>query len=177
MLFSVLLTIVVGLSAGAWAHEGESHAAPEISAIAAPGSDLVGIGQTTDIFELVLKYAPGSPGDEAVITAFLSDAATNAPIGSARITADISEAGLTMQFVPTETPGVYRDTIRLPEAGTYTVVADLASGDRADLMVLEGFRVGDSAPSSAGWPGWPVSAGVSVAVVVLAGVLYRRIIR
>ena len=35
MLFSVLLTIVLGLPAGAWAHEGESHAAPEISAIAA----------------------------------------------------------------------------------------------------------------------------------------------
>ena len=176
MLFSVLLTIVVELAGGVWAHEGESHASPEISAIPAPGSGLIGIGQTTEIFELVLKYAPGSPGDEAVITAFLSDAATNAPIESARITADISEAGLSIQLVPTETPGVYRDTIRLPDAGTYSVIVDLAWSGREDLMVLEGFRVDDSAPP-ASRPGWPVVAGVGLAVVVLAGVLYRRIIR
>ena len=176
MLFPVLLTIVVVLSAGAWAHEGETHAAPEILALPAPGSGLIGIGQTTETFELVVKYAPGYPGDEAVITAFLSDAATNAPIESARITGDVSDAGLTIEFVPTEAPGVYRDTIRLPDAGTYSVIVDLASEGRVDLMVLNGFRVGDSAPS-AGWPGWPVGAGFGVAAVVLAGIVYRRVIR
>ncbi len=176
MLFSVLLTIVVELSAGVWAHEGESHVVPEISAIPAPGSGLIGIGQTTETFELMLKYAPGNPGDEVVIIAFLSDAGTNAPIESARITGDVSDAGLTIQFVRTETPGVYRDTIRLPDAGTYSVIVDLASEGRVDLMVINGFRVGDSAPS-AGWPGWPVGAGFGVAAVVLAGIVYRRVIR
>lgn len=162
------------LSVGVPAHEGESHVEPQIAAVPVPGTDLRGIGQTTETYELLIKYKPGESGEITPVLVFLADAETNEPVAEADIRCELTDAGLSISPAATEAPGVYRDSLVLPDAGSYSVIAEVTASAGPDLMVIEGFEVDPQVDASGddGY-GWRAGTGLALVSVVLAG-LYRR---
>lgn len=146
-LFSLLLALIIAgfLSPrSTCAHEGEEHGGPPAPL---PGvSNVQSPWAQSENFELVAKYSLIEPGKEAVLDLYLSDFATNAPIGNAAISATISgNDSLSVRVEAEKTPGLYVVKLLFPKAGTYDLLFDIIAGENADLMEIKGIQVGKPA--------------------------------
>lgn len=182
-LTTLSLVLVAALARDARAHDGEDHGAPEA---APPATDAAtgrrtASGQTGQ-FELLIKLAPRA-GEPIVLSVFLADWATNAPVGDATIALEIqSSPPVTAAAEPAGRPGVYHAIARVP-AGTYPVVATVTAGDRVDLVEIADV---DFTPVAAiaspaahdhaavPWRAITIGAGVLVVLVVAGVTLARR---
>lgn len=133
-----ILFLAIIASLPALAHEGHGDEKKE----AAKPKNYFSSEAISEKYELFLKYSPLKPGEDVLLTLFVSDYNTNAPIDSAtfEITSPEDE---NLKFEITQTgPGTYSISTNFPEAKVYTFTVNINSKNGSDLLLLEGIEPG-----------------------------------
>lgn len=173
---SLLLTSLHGRRV--LAHEGEQHAAPDIKAVALPTEGMRAVYATTENYEVVVKVPPLMPEKKEKVLVYISDFATNAPVGDLEVNVTLPgtiDAAIPVE--PTQTLGVYGFDLSIPKVGTYELLFDL-QGERPDLVPVSGLQV----EKSSFWkkihlPKIPWKTLIFVFLAVIAGFFGRKRIR
>jgi hypothetical protein len=129
---------------------------------------LSGLGEN---YEVILKYAPFTPGKDVSLTAYILDKATNAPVQGASLSGSMSSGSESIPCTFTETSpslaGAYQGTIRVVGDEPYSWLFEVSHGDKDDLIALDGFRtVGDGKGLSATVPLEPKETGNGLSFTV-----------
>ncbi len=144
MAVGVVVGTVLALALTLQAHEGEDHgiklpAPTKVSRFVASAA--------SEVFEVVIKYDPITPGDSASFDLFLNDFATNRAIADAEFEVEVQDS------LPVKTtveysgiPGVYRLKASFPTAKTYNLLLTITAGDELDLLPVNGIEVGKALP-------------------------------
>ena len=142
-----LLILLLGLllSGAAYAHGGEDHG-DGAKASTPAGATSFSVAALSEQFEVLLRYEPLEGGQPADLRLFLSDYATNAPIKGAQLTLTNPEDASLKWAVTEKEPGVYLVEGQFPANKAYSFAVNIVAGDRADLMLLEGIKVGEKLP-------------------------------
>jgi len=153
-----LLFLLLGLlwAGGAAAHGGEDHGASRAAPPA--GATSFSVAALSEQFEVLLRYEPLAGDKPADLRLFLSDYATNAPIKGAKLTLTTPEDAKLKWAVTEKGPGEYLVEGQFPANKTYSFAANVVAGEQADLLLLEGIKVGEKLPVAAG----PVAAPPSL---------------
>lgn len=128
------------------AHDGDDDHG-DVVALANPVPDASGLrtafGQT-ELFELLLKYAPPE-GGRASLLVFLSDVETNEPVAGARVELELATPSPRKAIAePTGTDGIYRATLDAV-SGKVPLIATVQAGDRVDLIAIQEVDLGPAA--------------------------------
>lgn len=145
-----LLLLLLGLllSGAAHAHGGEDHG--EGAQAAAPaGATSFSVAALSEQFEVLLRYEPLEGGQPADLRLFLSDYATNTPIKGAKLTLTNPEDAALKWVVTEQEPGIYLVEGEFPKNQAYSFALNVVAADRADLLLLEGIKVGEKLPVAA----------------------------
>ncbi len=142
-----LLILLLGLllSSPAYAHGGEDHGDGAKAGTAA-GATSFSVAALSEQFEALLRYEPLEGGQPADLRLFLSDYATNAPIKGARLTLTNPEDAKLKWAVKEQEPGVYLVEGQFPANKAYSFTVNIVAGEQADLLLLEGIKVGEKLP-------------------------------
>lgn len=167
---SILLAILAASLFGnqpLFAHEGEEHGGPPAPL---PGvSNMQSPWAQSENFELVVKYNPIEPGKETVLDIYLSDFATNAPIGNATISVSVSgNDSLSALAGAEKNPGLYFVKMVFPKAGNYDLLFDITAGDKADLLEIKNIQAGATAGAVIARKSRPPYGLIALLAVVLA---------
>ena len=152
-----LLILLLGLLLGtlpsgpAHAHGGEDHGEGAKAGTAA-GATSFSVAALSEQFEVLLRYEPLEGGQPADLRLFLSDYATNAPIKGAKLTLTTPEDASLKWAVKEQEPGIYLVEGQFPANKTYSFTVNVAAGEQADLLLLEGIKVGEKLPVAATAP-------------------------
>jgi hypothetical protein len=142
IVFAVLVFLLPLLESRA--HEGEAHESGAATQQAAVSDVPVGWSGRGDIFEVVVKALPLFPEEQALLTAYVVEVASNKPVAGARVSASISMGKDSMRAEFAETtgtlPGAYTAKLRFPDVGPYAVLFDVSRGDADDLVAVDGIR-------------------------------------
>lgn len=181
----LLLLLLLGLlwAGSAAAHGGEDHGAPKASTPA--GATSFSVAALSEQFEVLLRYEPLEGGKPADLRLFLSDYATNAPIKGAKLTLTNPEDATLKWAVTEKGPGEYLVEGQFPANKAYSFTANIVAGDKADLVLLEGIKVGEKLPVAAGpavaapglfssWKAILALAGAFALGIGLTALLMRR---
>ena len=147
----LILLLSLLLSGAAHAHEGEDHGDGPKAGTAA-GATSFSVAALSEQFEVLLRYEPLEGGQPADLRLFLSDYATNAPIKGAKLTLTNPEDANLKWAVTEQEPGVYLVEGQFPANKTYSFTANIVAGEQADLLLLEGIKVGEKLPLAATAP-------------------------
>ena len=140
----MLLLGLLLLCGPAHAHGGEDHGAAK--AATAAGATSFSVAALSEQFEVLLRYEPLEGGQPADLRLFLSDYATNAPIKGAKLTLTTPEDSTLKWAVTEQEPGVYLVEGEFPANKAYSFAANIVAGEQADLLLLEGIKVGEKLP-------------------------------
>ncbi|SHM25690.1 hypothetical protein [Hymenobacter psychrotolerans] len=142
-----LLILLLGLllSGMAYAHGGEDHGDGPKAGTAA-GATSFSVAALSEQFEALLRYEPLEGGKPADLRLFLSDYATNAPIKGAKLTLTTPEDATLKWAVTEQEPGVYLVEGQFPANKAYSFALNIVAGETADLLLLEGIKVGEKLP-------------------------------
>ncbi|OGX86440.1 hypothetical protein BEN47_13125 [Hymenobacter lapidarius] len=181
-----LLILLLGLllSGSAYAHGGEDHGDGAKAGTPA-GATSFSVAALSEQFEVLLRYEPLEGGKPADLRLFLSDYATNAPIKGAKLTLTNPEDAKLKWAVTEKEPGIYLVEGQFPANKAYSFTVNIVAGDTADLLLLEGIRVGEKLPVAATAPAVSTSffsswktilalAGAFVLGIGLTALLMRR---
>lgn len=158
----VLLLFVIGRIA--FAHGGEDHGAAAAVAVPEGRADagrLTSYG-VTNMFEVVVRYAPPELEKPSPFQFLISDYATNEPITGATFTLASSPSGLTLHSAAKMiSPGVYSVDLLFPADTIYNLVLTLQAGNRTDLLEIKNIYSGDHAKKFLAAHSTPGSGGIS----------------
>ena len=180
----LILLLGLLLTGPAHAHGGEDHGDGAKAGTAA-GATSFSVAALSEQFEVLLRYEPLEGGKPADLRFFLSDYATNAPIKGAKLTlTNPEDAGLKWTVTEQE-PGMYLVEGQFPANKVYSFTANIVAGDKADLLLLEGIKVGEKLPVAAAAPAVGTSlfsswkailalVGAFVLGIALTALLMRR---
>ncbi|MCA8833326.1 hypothetical protein [Hymenobacter pini] len=145
-----LLILLLGLllSGAAYAHGGEDHG-DGAKASTPAGATSFSVAALSEQFEVLLRYEPLEGGKPADLRLFLSDYATNAPIKGAKLTLTNPEDANLKWAVTEQEPGIYLVEGEFPANKAYSFAANIVAGDKADLLLLDGIKVGEKLPVAA----------------------------
>lgn len=135
----LLFLFIVLVPTWLFSHGGETH-----EAVAAPAKaqNYFTSEASSDKFEVLLRYSPVKPGEEAHLTLFLSDYLTNVAADSASIQIS-SPDDATLKFEVTRSEaGIYSVHALFPEQKIYKLNVNIDSPNGADLIALSGVDVG-----------------------------------
>jgi hypothetical protein len=170
---SAVAVLLALLPAGAaWAHGGEDHGNPASAAVTTPAKPGLSRSAVTDRFELVMTLDAPQAGAKQHVHLYLSDYATNAPVGGAKLGLDWGQQ-VTGEATATNQPGVYESEVLFPAAGDYSPLITVNAPGVDDLITLDPVPV----PAAPAMPASKRSAwAVGVALVLVAGgaVWWRR---
>ncbi|TYZ06048.1 hypothetical protein FY528_19575 [Hymenobacter lutimineralis] len=141
----LILLLSVLLAGPALAHDGEDHGDGPKAATPA-GATSFSVAALSEQFEVLLRYEPLEGGQPADLRLFLSDYATNAPIRGAKLTLTNPEDARLTWAVTEQEPGIYLVEGEFPANKPYSFALNIVAGERADLVLLEGIRVGEKLP-------------------------------
>jgi hypothetical protein len=148
-----LLILLLGLllSGAARAHGGEDHG-DGAKASTPAGATSFSVAALSEQFEVLLRYEPLEGGKPADLRLFLSDYATNAPIKGATLTLTNPEDASLKWAVTEKEPGIYLVEGQFPANKAYSFALNVVAGDKADLLLLDGIKVGEKLPVAATAP-------------------------
>lgn len=122
-----------------FAHDGEDHAATkkETAAPAYFSSEV-----TSELYELLVKYAPLQPGKESILKLFISEYNSNIPVDSAVLQIAVAAnpgIKLTVQKIA---KGVYEIKGIFPEKKSYNLTVNINAASGPDLLLVNNIAVG-----------------------------------
>ena len=177
----ILMTMILSLlivPSRLTAHDGESHAEPEIAVVSLATDGLIAEFAENESVEAAFKHTPLVPGQRSDWTIYLSDYETNAPIKNASIVLSIrGQNDSNVDAKPSKVPGVYAATLLFPEMGEHSVVVQVSSEELDEILTLNAVQVGISKGHSHDSRGGPKRIVFAVGFAgLLAGIflVWRR---
>ncbi|QNE42060.1 MULTISPECIES: hypothetical protein [Hymenobacter] len=143
----ILLLGLLLLSGRARAHGGEDHG-DAAKASTPAGATSFSVAALSEQFEVLLRYEPLEGGKPADLRLFLSDYATNVPIKGAKLTLTNPEDAGLKWAVTEKGPGEYLVEGEFPANKAYSFALNVVAGERADLLLLDGIKVGAKLPAA-----------------------------
>ena len=134
--FLILLLVPFTL----FAHDGEDHGNAKKATVkpaAYFSSEAV-----SDVYELLFKYQPLSPGKEAVLKLYVSDFGTNIPVDSATVQITVEDNPNIKLTVKQVDKGVYEVKGIFPEKKAYKFTTNINSALGPDLILINNIQVG-----------------------------------
>ncbi|HEX8330485.1 MAG TPA: hypothetical protein VF629_23335 [Hymenobacter sp.] len=176
----IFLLLGLLLTGPVWAHGGEDHG--DAASATPAGATSFSVAALSEQFEVLLRYEPLEGGQPADLRLFLSDYATNAPIKGAKLTLTNPEDATLKWAVTEKGPGEYLVEGEFPANKPYSFAVNIVAGQRADLMLLEGIKVGEKLPVAApaapslfgSWKTILALVGAFALGIVLTALLFRR---
>lgn len=139
-----LILFISIFSENLFAHGGEDHG--EKKEAKNTGKAYFTVYSVSDAFQVVLRYTPLKANEKATMKLFISDAGTNAPVQNAKVEIiSLDDASLKFEVKIIEA-GIYSVEGSFPADSSYTLVANIATNNKADLMTLEKIKVGQDVP-------------------------------
>jgi hypothetical protein len=164
----VMLLLGLLLIGNAHAHGGEDHGDGPQAATPA-GATSFSVAALSEQFEVLLRYEPLTGGQPADLRLFLSDYATNAPIKGAKLALTNPEDAKLTWVVTEQEPGMYLVEGEFPANKPYSFALNIVAGEKADLLLLEGIKVGEKLPVAAAAPAAPSSTFSWKIILALLG--------
>ena len=175
LLFFLSALLLPSLLSAQEAHthaDGTTHAAHGDEAAATkPGADHFTLYAESDKYELTLYYPELTAGQEAHLTLFVADDATNRPIEKAELKISAAENPQQVFEVHPLSPGVYELHAVFPENKTYTLNVQVTHPNGADLIGVKGVEVGKALPKPEAAAAPAEGEGMSNWLVFLLGLL------
>ncbi len=134
--FLILMLIPFAL----FAHDGEDHGDAKKATIKSQA--YFSNEATSNIYELLFKYQPLTPGKEAVLKLYVSNFSTNAPVDSATIQITVSDNPNIKLIVKQVDKGIYELKGIFPAKKAYNVTININSALGPDLILIKDIEVG-----------------------------------
>lgn len=152
-------------------HEGHDDAPAPVPVTAAGKS----FSASSENFEMVVRSAATPSVGNQVLTLYLADFTTNAPIEGATIDLEVAGPGTASATVAqTSEKGVYQATLLLDAPGDYQMTASIEGNEISDLLSIDGFAVQLALSAKKDFP-WPVLSVVFLALLAFAALIaFRR---
>ena len=181
-LFSLLLTFI---SSTTFAHGGEDHGGekPKSAATAAYFSS----ENSSEIYEVLIKYGELKSGDDTHITLFLSDVNTNKPIENATLIITNADDDSQKFEVVKKEAGIYELHTKFAKNQKYNFNISINASLGADLIQIADIEVGKKLPkptdveeakTTTGTSFFSTANIITIAIAlfigVLAGLFFRR---
>ncbi|WP_426492498.1 hypothetical protein [Hymenobacter sp. 102] len=147
----LILLLSLLLAGAAYAHGGEDHS-DGAKASTPAGATSFSVAALSEQFEVLLRYEPLEGGKPADLRLFLSDYATNAPVKGAKLTLTNPEDATLKWAVTEQEPGMYLVEGEFPANKAYSFALNIVAGQQADLLLLEGIKVGEKLPAAVAAP-------------------------
>ncbi len=143
----LLLTTYCLLPSFSQASGGDDHTHGDAKRGTPTGKKYFSIEAFSEKHELLLRYAPIHPGEEAVLQLFISDYLTNLPMDSVTLQLSSPQDGK-LKFIVTRTDkGNYEIKTTFPLAKPYNITVALTSALGPDLIMLQNIEVGKELPT------------------------------
>ena len=137
----IFIQLLLWLPVMAFAHDGDDHG-EEKKSIAGGNLTYFSSESFSDKYELLVKYKPIIPGNEAKLKLFASEYNTNKSLDSANLQITVAGNSNIKVAVSKIDKGVYELTINFPERKAYNLVVNISSNAGADLIQLNNIEVG-----------------------------------
>ena len=134
--FLILLLIPFTL----FAHGGEDHGDAKKATI--KSAAYFSNEAVSDVYELLFKYQPLSPGKEAVLKLYASDFNTNAPVDSAVVQINVADNPNIKLTVKQVDKGVYEVRGIFPAKKAYNLILNINSVLGPDLILIKDIEIG-----------------------------------
>ena len=136
---NILFVLVALIPTWLLAHGGEEHATT-----AAPTKALnyFSTEASSDKYEVLVRYSPVKPGEEAHLTLFLSDFLSNIATDSATVQISSPDDSSLKFEVARSEAGIYSVHVLFPEKKVYKLNVNIDAPNGADLIALSGVDVG-----------------------------------
>jgi hypothetical protein len=148
-LSAIALTLALLPAGAAWAHGGEDHGETAPATTSAAATPALTRAAATERFELVMTLDAAQTGAPRHVHLYLSDYATNAPIGGATLHLDWGSQ-VTGQAKATKQPGIYESEVTFPSAGEYSPLVTVTAAGTEDLITLDAIPVTPAPAAPAG---------------------------
>ena len=126
------------------AHDGEEHG--DAKTTIAKAVTYFSSEATSELYELLVKYAPLKPGRPSILKLFVSNYTSNMPVDSASIQMSVSGApDIKLTITKTE-KGIYEVKGIFPEKKMYNLTVNINSALGPDLLLVSGINVGKILP-------------------------------
>ncbi len=179
-----LLVALLMPCATALAHGGEDHGEKQAPVVSS-GTGMVAHTVRAGDLEVVIKHSPVEPDKEIAARLFLTNFATNEPVGGAKLVVVLTgESGASVEAVATaagSTPGMYE--VKLPplSKGQYKLAARVDHGGKTETAGYGTIQVAPQLVQPAGSVAtWARTALIILAALIglgLAGAIIYRMTR
>ena len=138
MIKKILLLLVVPFSV--FAHGGDDDEAAKKTG--AKSATYFSSEAVSDVYELLFKYQPLTPGKEGVLKLYVSDFNTNTPVDSAAVQITVEDNPNIKLTVKQVDKGVYEVKGIFPEKKAYKFTININSVLGPDLILINNIQVG-----------------------------------
>lgn len=125
---------------------GNDHTHGNEKADVATGKNYFSVEAFSEKHELLLRYQPIHPGEEAILELFISDYLTNRPLDSVTFQLSSPQDAALKFTVSRSDLGTYEIKTIFPQAKPYHITVSLTSALGPDLILLQNIDVGKELP-------------------------------
>lgn len=136
---NLLLISALFVSIYAYSHEGHDEAPKEIKT---SEKNYFSLNAASNIYEAVFRYEPIEAEHPTKMKLFISDFESNKSVDSAKIEVSSREDSKLKFSVKQVDEGQYEVTGSFPENKTYSLSVNISSGNKTDLLLIQGIEVG-----------------------------------
>lgn len=143
-LYSLLIMILLsGSNHLVLAHGDDDHSHDGPSVISPPaGNTHFSTEAASEKYEVLLRYAPITPGEKTSMTLFVSDFISNKPVNEASLKLTIQGDPSTLFSVHPHGAGTYKVEAVFTEKKQYSLIVEIDGVLGADLLLLQNIDVG-----------------------------------
>lgn len=179
IVYHLFINILLLLPFVAVAHGDEKQEQSKVTT-----KDYFTINASSDEFELVLRYKQVEAGKSTGLTVFLSDFETNSAIDTAEITVTSSEDSSIKFTVSKTEKGQYDIDGTFPKNQNYSLVFNIKSGSKSDLMLITPIEVGKKLPllnigksetSTSDFKWWWIFLAFAIGCIVVYFIMQRKL--
>ncbi len=142
MIKKIIIFLLIPFSL--FAHGGEDHG--DAKAPAAKAATYFSSQAGSDLYELLFKYQPITPGKEATLKLYVSNFNTNAPVDSASVQITVEDNPNIKLTVKQADKGLYEVKGIFPEKKSYNFTVNINSSLGPDLILIKNIETGKQLP-------------------------------
>ena len=171
MIKKIIFLLLIPFSV--FAHDGEDHG--NTKKTGTKSATYFSSEAVSDVYELLFKYQPLSPGKEAVLKLYVSDFSTNIPVDSAVVQITVADNPNIKLTVKQVDKGVYEVSGIFPAKKAYNLTVNINSALGPDLILIKDIEIGKELAvihdEAAVTKHWYQSSLFYVMISLLAGML------
>ncbi len=140
---TIIILLILTFTVKTFAHGGEDH---DIKKTTTTTATYFSTENSSEIYEVLIKYGELSAGEDAHFTLFLSDVKTNKPIANAQLVIVNTDNPNQKMEGKMKDSGIYEFSAKLEDKKIYSFNVSINGSLGADLIQVSGIEVGKKLP-------------------------------